>query len=111
MLADHTASTHPNIIKDLNPYHFKGAEVDHILEQYGNILSQEPASYEEWVYLFYFISHANPGSSSRHFAHYHYAFSATLLYNEHKVAPHFRKWRGYKAIFDRRLGQLCVLFN
>jgi len=60
MLADHTASTHPNIIKDLNPYHFKGAEVDHILEQYGNILSQEPASYEEWVYLLYFNSHANP---------------------------------------------------
>ena len=54
MLADHTASTHSNIIKDLNPHHFKGAEVDHILEQYGNILSQEPASYEEWVYLLYF---------------------------------------------------------
>jgi hypothetical protein len=54
MLADHAASTHPNIIKDLNPYHFKGMEVDHILDQYDNILSQEPTGYEEWVQLLYF---------------------------------------------------------
>ncbi len=45
---------HPNIVKDLNPHHFKGAEVDHILDQYDNILSQEPTSYEEWVQLLYF---------------------------------------------------------
>jgi len=88
MLADHAASTNPNIIKDLNPYHFDGTEVDHILDQYDKVLSQEPTSYDE------------------HFAHYHYAFSANILYNEHKVTPHFRKWPGYMEIFFRRLGQL-----
>ena len=54
MLAAHAASPDPSVVKQPNPYHFKAEEVDHLLEQYNSVLRQEPASYEEYVPLFYF---------------------------------------------------------
>lgn len=96
------------MLQVIDPYYFK--DVDGLLANYNEALMHVPKTYEECaISVTYIPDQLQILYSSRHFKLAHYAFSAVVLFNQHKVAPIFLREKGFKSIFDRRLAQLCVI--